>query len=541
MASDEEESGGWEETGAFPRVSSSPPATRRAHIFTDEPFDGDFNTLEVVNEGSSESEKNLPGGSIVAVSTTSSETRAMDNRRDSTVLRNLGSSQQYAPPSQYGSSQGDSPGASKYPFNIHESLGRLDEKKRRDVQQQEQPHREREAETQVNRRPPSNSKSANTSFASMSSSSNIGGYGQETLPSPLTQMTYGEETSVVSESQSNIIEPENNNMTTSQSVISATRSHQKSRRYMVRHTLSTTQQVNANPSAMLKNIFIGIEQERHMHKLAGQNLKAVHNWLMFVPCAALTLFSGLIVLIFEAELNVTDDARVYSSIAVGIASLLAVFLQAVSKMLDMGTRGSLHAITATTLKRLSEDIILTLSSTETVPSEYVALMSEKFGQALDSCPSPLPYKLEASFSAVSDRMVLMLKPPTGQPARKYVHKLDYMRLYSTVYDELNAEIIHSGAWPFMFPRPRSASEAALRNFKAIITEGREAVQRKQGLIRLCCPCAGENAIERSLFDVVPPASVADSSHTTAYHHPSSKHNVPSHQYPIRNSMLGQEV
>jgi hypothetical protein len=369
---------------------------------------------------------------------------------------------------------------------------------------------------------------------SATSASNVGREGQESMPSPLTPMTYGdEEASAASDEQRNAVEP-NNIFSTPHSVISV-RSRQRNRKYLVRYTLSTSQQVNANPSTMLKNLFIGIEQERHLHKLAAQNLHAVNNWLIFLPCISLTLLSGLLVLIFEADLNVSEEAKVYSSIAVGIASLFAVFLQAISKMLDLGTRGTFHDVTATAMKRLSEEIVLTLSSTESIPPEYVALISEKLGQALDGCPSPIPYKLEAAFSSVSDRMVLMLKPPTGQPARKHVHKLDYMRLYSTLYDELNAEIIHSWAWPFMLPRPRSASEAALRHFKAIISEGREAVNRKPGCIRLCCPCVGEDVVELSLFDVVPPASIGDSSHTT------TAYQQPKYNYPIRNSMLGHEV
>ena len=161
---------------------------------------------------------------------------------------------------------------------------------------------------------------------------------------------------------------------------------------------------------------------------------------------------------------------------------------------------------------------------------HLALIGEKFQQALDACPSTIPYKLEAAYSAVSDRMVLMLKPPMGQPPRKYVHKLDFMRLYATVYDELNTEIIHHWMWPFAFPQPRSASDGALRNFKAIITEGREAVNPSGGCLRFFCPCVSPPPVERGLFDVVPTASVADTSGTGL-----------SNPYQIRSAMLGQEI
>ena len=533
---DESSTNEWEVTGAFPRLTSSSSAINsKNHIFTDEPFDNDFDCLEVVQEGSTCSEDQPQVKSVMVVSTASSETQPLENRGEATALRHQGNpSQKFSLPDLLGGSRNVSSGSTKYPYNVQESLIKFDGKQTREEQQKQG---ERGAhDEQTNRSNTNPSRSANTaSFLAAASAPNDGEARQASMPSPLTPMTYDEESSGVSEEPSNHVERVHNNFASPHSVISA-RSRQRSKKYLVRYTLATSQQVNANPSAMLKNLFIGIEQERHMHKLAAQNLHAVHNWFLFVPCIALSLLSGLLVLIFEAEINVSVDARVYSSIAVGIASLLAVFLQAVSKMLDMGTRGTIHDVTASAMKRLSEEILLTLSSTDTIPSEYVALISEKLGQALDGCTSPIPYKLEAAYSSVSDRMILMLKPPAGQPARKHVHKLDYMRLYSTLYDELNAEIIHFWAWPFMFPRPRSASEAAIRHFKAIITEGREAAIRKPGVLRFCCPCVGENVIERSLFDIVPPASVGDSSHTnTAYHH------QPKYAYPIRSSMLGHEV
>ena len=337
-------------------------------------------------------------------------------------------------------------------------------------------------------------------------------------------------------------------------------------RYLIRHTLATSQQVHAHPATMLKNIFISIEQERHMYKLAAQHFRAVHNWILFLPAILLSLLSGVVVFVFEAEELANQDFAVYSSILVGVASLVSVFWQALAKQLDLATRATLHDITAGTLKRLSEDIPLTLAATDNIPAEYVALIGEKLGQAVDSCPSSVPHKLESAFSAVSDRMVLMLRPPMGQPPRKHVQKIDFMNLYSTAYDELTTEIIHYWAWPFLIPQPRYASNAALQNFKAIVIDGRERKRRlsKTSFVRryLCfgwlgCNCCGENKLERSLFDVVPAASVNGdnsnagytSSNANKHPRPVSKDNsTPSshnqHQnysYPIRNSMLGSEI
>jgi len=530
----------WDVAGAFPRIlstSSSSQNSSKNHIFTDEPFDTDFEGgLEVVPEGSTCSEDLSREESALGISPTTRETQQVDNRKGSSnTQRQAVRGQSLDSTSRFGSSQSGGPtGSNKYPFNIQDSLGKRSPTKSR----LNQDDATQEASLSPTKRGPSdqNRSLAQASFGTAVNNGNLDVEGQESMPSPLTPMTFGEgPSSVTSNERSEINEPTRNIFSAPHSVVSAARSQARHKKYLVRYTLSTSQQVNANPSTMLKNIFIGIEQERHMHKLAAQNLRAVHNWFLFVPCIVLTLLSGLTVLTFEADLDIPADAQIYSSIAVGVAALMGVFLQAVSKMLDLGTRGTIHDITAATMKRLSEEILLTLSSTEAITAEYVALISEKLGQALDGCTSPIPYKLEAAYSSVSDRMVLMLRPPAGQPARKHLNKLDYMRLYSTLYDELNTEIIHFWAWPFMFPRPRSASEAALRHFKAIITEGREAVNRKPRFFRLCCPCWGEVAVERSLFEVVPPASVDDSSQTTAYNYHAK------YLYPVRSSAVGHEV
>jgi hypothetical protein len=239
------------------------------------------------------------------------------------------------------------------------------------------------------------------------------------------------------------------------------RSPNRQQRYMVRHTLATSQQVTADPATMLENLFIGLERERQMHKLTAQHFRAVNNWLLFLPSFTLALVSGIIALLSQTNLDVSDTTRVYYSIFVGIVALMSVFWQAVAKQLDLGSRASLHDSTTIALKRLSEDVLLTLSSTDKVPGEYVAMTSEKLGQALDGCTSVIPLRIQSAFSAISDRMVLMLHPPTGQAPPKQFRSMDFtMRLYATAFDELTTEIIHHWAWPFILP-PRAASDAAL--------------------------------------------------------------------------------
>jgi hypothetical protein len=129
----------------------------------------------------------------------------------------------------------------------------------------------------------------------------------------------------------------------------------------------------------------------------------------------------------------------------------------------------------------------------------------------------------------------------GQAPRKHIQRIDFMNLYATAYDELTTEIIHYWAWPFAFPQPRHASDAALENFKAIVIEGRERNNKKRGLLRRIFPCCGGNKLALSLFDVVPAASVGDTSNFQNSNYQNSKHHPQQGDYPIRNSMLGHEI
>lgn len=531
--SDEEES--WDGgSGAFPVGSKS--GRNQHHVFADEPFAGEYySSLEIVQEGSKESTVTPGSGSrsgsqksqdeFMTVSVASSETPGVTNTAEAVQQKQQPLGIQHSP-QQMTSSSGGGGGGGFYPYNIYQSLREgagVKDKKEKDRDSNLNDSKVTESTVSVKSTPSSTRRHEREQPSILQSHAPHNPHNPHNA-----SMSLEEESSVMTDQQSQAASQSQPNY----SVISS-RSRRQGKRYTVRHTLATSQQVTANPTSMLKNLFIGIEEERHMNKLTAQNLRAVNNWLLFLPSIILTLVSGLVVLIFEADLRTgNEQLRVYSSIFVGVTSLISVIWQAIMKQLDLGVRAAMHESTASALKRLSEDILLTLSSTDNVPAEYVALVGEKFGQALDSCQSNVPYKLENAFAAVSDRMVLILRPPFGKPARKHVQRVDFMQLYATVYDELTMEIISHWAWPFAFPQSRDVSDAALRNFKMVITEGRE-VKKSRGCLSLICPCLSAAKPERSLFDVLPAASNTDTSVESAPH--------TKNPYLIRSHMLGQEV
>ena len=313
-------------------------------------------------------------------------------------------------------------------------------------------------------------------------------------------------------------------------------------------------QISSNPTSFLQNLFIGIEAERHMHRLAALHLRSINNWLLFLPSILLTLGAGIVVLVFEADLQTVSKSNVYASIAVGVSSLISVFWQALSKQLNMGTRATLHEKTSTALKRLSEDMVVTLSSTtpeeEMIPSEYVTLIGEKASQAIDSCSSSqVPVKIDAAFWTMSDRILLLLHPPIGKTkiSRKCrgQDRLDFSRLYATAYDELSTEIINSIGFPIFLPTPRRVCDSALRNFKTIVTEGKDVKGQSQHCLKsLCSYIFGTGGDDRSLFDVLPAANTVENVRKVAEnnHHrftPATRNKEGN--YHTRASMIGTSV
>ena len=283
--------------------------------------------------------------------------------------------------------------------------------------------------------------------------------------------------------------------------------------------MSVSSQISSNPTSLLQNLFAGIEAERQMHRLAALHLRSINNWLLFLPSILLTLGAGIVSLVFEADLQTVSNSDVYASVAVGVSALISVFWQALSKQLNMGTRATLHEKTSIALKRLSEDMVVTLSSSKAeakvIPSEYVTLIGEKASQAIDSCcSSQVPIKLDAAFWAMSDRMVLLLNPPIGptQTSMKCIaqDRLDFVRLYATAYDELSAEIINSIGFPIFLPTPRRVCDSALRNFKTIVTEGKDVKDQSRHCLNRFYSCmfrTGDG--DRRLFDVLPAANAIE--------------------------------
>ena len=493
----------WEKPGAFPSSKDIRPIMEDMDdmddsenegldpIFSDEGFDGEFETLSNVNLATHNA-KTTRHESLMTLSHGSSETPAVSNTTTSLVrkavtknrLGNEGRTDRVHP---YG-------GFRTIPEESNETPGKKEKAQKKYISKASpsppphgkppKPEQKQTIDKDYSARSPAASITALLTPAQDEPSSVITGDDHQQEPNQFIYdyMAEGTDVEVMS--------------------VRSRRHGGGSKHHLARHTLPTSQKVTANPANMLNNLFISVEAERHMHRLTAQHMRAINNWILFLPSILLSLVAGLLVLIFEADIEFSGDAQIYSSIAVGVLSLVSVFWQAIYKQMDLGTKSALHNACSVGLKRISEDILLTMSAAETIPAEYVALIGEKYGQAADACPLTIPYKLEAAFSHLSDRMVLMLRPPLGQSSHTKPKSIDILRLYATVYDELSAEVINHFLFPFHLPNPRTASEMALKNFKAIIIEGKD--KGRHGRWKsILCPCFRKREEDRSLFDILP--------------------------------------
>ena len=121
MSDEDEESWEGHQGGSFPSLSSSKDDK---HIFSDEPFDGNYYTLDTVKEGSKESKEAVAGAEspeqeeFMAVSVASSDTPAVNNTAGDTVKK--GGRKQ-----PLGIQQNPSSGSSGfYPYNIYQSFSK---------------------------------------------------------------------------------------------------------------------------------------------------------------------------------------------------------------------------------------------------------------------------------------------------------------------------------------------------------------------------------------------------------------------------------
>jgi hypothetical protein len=130
MSDDDDEEESWEETGSFPKTSTK----RDDHVFADEPFDGSYYSLELVQEGSKE--ETMTGANsqpehqeqFMAVSLAgSSDTPAISNTAEAAAAA-LKKKQQTLGIQQNTSMNSSNGGF--YPYNIYQSLAKSSKEKK---------------------------------------------------------------------------------------------------------------------------------------------------------------------------------------------------------------------------------------------------------------------------------------------------------------------------------------------------------------------------------------------------------------------------
>lgn len=199
--------------------------------------------------------------------------------------------------------------------------------------------------------------------------------------------------------------------------------------------------------AILVELYLSVEKERHMHKLTGIYLLASDTWFVFLPSIALAFLAGIIALLVPA------------SAWVGVIPLLSAFCQAWGKHLRLASRGDMHEQTSIVLRDLTTELHALITSSDTDISDHeIKCAQERFIQARNTCGSNIPVEINNPFDVLQKKVVLSNENAYGNTS------INNFRI-GTAYDILVSKIIQNRRWPFLLPRAEKLVEETFDEFE----------------------------------------------------------------------------
>lgn len=261
----------------------------------------------------------------------------------------------------------------------------------------------------------------------------------------------------------------------------------------------------------------GILKVLQGHLLASIHFKNMYSWLLFLPSIFITLLSGILAVLVKAS-GLGFSERTQTLIALGIATLsvFSVFLQSLTKQLNLGGRANLHDSAAGSLRKIYEMTKMTsrekhikkmqekgspaTSSINEEDTEYFGgskkdegfrrasdlsseagkdglnqttekhidkskhlhTLSSQYEQAVQGCESLVPIRIIAAFNIMESRVGIcnqsLIRDNNTKP------KIAWEKVYPALYHQLTVTIIGARGWPFYIPDPEWAVDKALRVF-----------------------------------------------------------------------------
>ena len=226
---------------------------------------------------------------------------------------------------------------------------------------------------------------------------------------------------------------------------------------------SSDDDARAKVVRMTKWLWVKVEVERQMQRLAVEHLAFWHFWFLFLPSATLTMVSGALAFLSTSDL-IDPSNKVLLVAVVGCLALVATFLQTLSDRLKFGSRADMHRSAVLDLKAIIDS--LDFMKIDQIGSKDlhqaindVGEYRKMFSQVQTGCKSAIPLRVIQSFNTIGTRIPMKL--PSSKDM-DFDGQIGYPEIHQTVWNEIYCDIAAYWLFPFAFPDPDRTMKAVLK-------------------------------------------------------------------------------
>ena len=228
---------------------------------------------------------------------------------------------------------------------------------------------------------------------------------------------------------------------------------------------SSDDDTTAKVVRMTKWLWVKVEMERQMQRLAAEHLAFWHFWFLFLPSATLTMVSGALAFLSTSDL-IEPSNRVLLVTVVGLLALVATFLQTLSDRLKFGSRADMHRSAVLDLGAIIDSLDFMKIDQIGISKEgldqatnNVAEYRKMFSQVRTGCKSAIPLRVVQSFNTIGTRIPMKL--PSSKDM-DFDGQIGYPEIHQTVWNEIYCDIAAYWLFPFAFPDPDRTMKAVLK-------------------------------------------------------------------------------
>eukprot|EP00573_Skeletonema_grethae_P010382 CAMPEP_0201695798 /NCGR_PEP_ID=MMETSP0578-20130828/7648_1 /ASSEMBLY_ACC=CAM_ASM_000663 /TAXON_ID=267565 /ORGANISM="Skeletonema grethea, Strain CCMP 1804" /LENGTH=312 /DNA_ID=CAMNT_0048181703 /DNA_START=43 /DNA_END=978 /DNA_ORIENTATION=+ len=240
----------------------------------------------------------------------------------------------------------------------------------------------------------------------------------------------------------------------------------------------------------------GILKDRKMHMLASIHFNHWGNSLFLISAIVTLAQAGLAIVAQAGFKSVTQEERevLQSNITMSISFLAAfsVFWQSLVKNWNYNGRASLHDSAASALGHLLKTADLkgrqekaelkvkakgtttdadSAKGKESKNTDLLDQLVKQYEQAIESCHSFVPSRIVAAFELLDNQIAVCNRQvDTGANTGDKV-RVQWEKVYPTLYKELYATIITQWCWPYFVPNPKTVVKQTIDRYEKKVNTG----------------------------------------------------------------------